>query len=173
MRYSLKRLNLPKLYEPRNLPVSWDTSATDSPRGIYGPILKFRNSQLLYRAEANVYSSTYLLLRFYPPSHFLSIFRKTKPAFNVKSTNSKSYIDECGSYLKNIYDKRKSVVPSSYAVWRRKATLLVKKAFIEEWTALKGPKGVADTILAEASMDNSESITVPRTPVGIAKDGFY
>ena len=173
MSYTLRKLKYPKLFEQRNLPVSWNTPATNSPKGIYGPVLKFRNSQQLYRPEANIFNSPSLLVRFYPPAHFLSIFRKTKPASNVKTTNSEAYIDKCGPYLNALYNKKKSVIPSSYAVWRRRAKLLVQQAFIEEWTALQGPKGVADTIAANSAQASPDTNDVPYPPAGIAKDGFY
>lgn len=168
----LRKLSKPLLFSSVNLPVTKEILATDSPKGIYGPILKFKNLNRIHRRESEVYRSKHIILRFYPTSHFIALFRKTKPSLNVKCSVGESFLDECGQYIKNVYTKKKSVIPSNYAVWRRKIKLLVKKPFIQEWYRLQGPEGVMKDV-KNVSNNSSDYIPGINSPTGTAKDGFY
>ena len=179
MSLQLIRLNKPPTKFPSSLPVTAQTKAstTEPLKGLYGPILRYRNESRLHSKEANVYNGKYFLARYYPPNHFLSLFRKTKPAINVKFTRDVSFLNECGSYIKKRYAGKKSVVPADYAVWRRKLTVLLKRTFQEEWIRQQGPEGVNEAIrlISENDNDNHNVTGIPElsTPVGLAKDGFY
>lgn len=177
MSLQLIRLNTLPTKFPSSLPVTAQTKATTtgSLKGLYGPILRYRNELRLHSREANVYNGKYFLARYYPPNHFLSLFRKTKPAVNVKFTRDASFLNECGSYIQKRYAGKKSVVPADYAVWRRKLTVLLKRTFQEEWIAQQGPEGVSEAIRLIGGDDNHGVTVIPElsTPIGIAKDGFY
>ncbi|SMN18479.1 similar to Saccharomyces cerevisiae YJL023C PET130 Protein required for respiratory growth [Maudiozyma saulgeensis] len=163
-----------KIYHSKCLPVTLKPTIAEAPKGIFGPVLKFKNFYRLHDNRADVFHGEFISLKFYPSAHFVSLFRKTNPAFTVKSMMSKSFSDNAGSYIKNYYAKQKSAVPSNYAVWRRKVKLLVQDPFFEEWTNLDGRKGVEQNSLInpEEQIPLVESYN-RTTPKGMAKDGYY
>lgn len=84
-------------------------------------------------------------MRYYPPSHFLSLFRKSKPSITVQTSQMEDFLDHCGSdqvseYFKKVYISKRSIAPGDFAIWRRKVTLKFKKSFIQEWYNLGGHK---------------------------------
>jgi len=163
-----------KIYHSKCLPVMIKANPTETPKGIYGPVLKLKNLYRMHDKRADVFYGEFISLKFYPAAHFVSLFRKTSPAFTVKSMMSKSFLDTSGSYINTYYAKKKSTIPSNYAVWRRKVKLLVQDPFFEEWTSLEGQKGVEQS--ASVNQEDSPPLVETynsTTPRGIAKDGFY
>ncbi|KAG0669424.1 hypothetical protein C6P45_003777 [Maudiozyma exigua] len=171
----LRRTLTPKIYDAaKYLPVTVNDKITTSPKGICGPVLKYKNMFQLHEKRASVFSGDFISLKYYPPDHFVSLFRKTSPAFTAKSSISKSFIDSAGPYIQNHYSKKKSAIPINYAVWRRKLKLLVQVPFFEKWTALDGQRGV------KRYVESKKEIGVPivesyerSMPQGVAKDGYY
>ncbi|CCK68935.1 Pet130p KNAG_0B05010 [Huiozyma naganishii CBS 8797] len=145
------------------LPVTASSSAScppgQLPKGLHGIVLRVANQWNLHSRESLVYQGKYMYMRFFPTWHFLSLFRKTRPAVSVKFNKEMTFLNECGTYLQTEYAKRKSVIPADYAVWRRKITMYVKSEFIRQWRSLNTTTG---------SFDASGG-----TPVGVAKDGYY
>ena len=171
----LRRTLTPKIYDTaKYLPVTVKDKITTSPKGICGPVLKYKNMFQLHEKRATVFGGEFISLKYYPPDHFVSLFRKTNPSFTVKSSISKSFIDSTGSYIQNHYSKKKSAIPTNYAVWRRKLKLLVQVPFFDKWTALDGQTAVRQYI------DSKRELGVPivesyekSMPQGMAKDGNY
>ncbi|CCF60127.1 hypothetical protein KAFR_0J00590 [Kazachstania africana CBS 2517] len=143
------------------------TSIDQKPKGVCGPVLRYVSSNRLYSKESSIYKSSYFQLRYYPPNHFISIFRKSKPAVNIRFQHGVSFLSGSSRYLQELYAQRKSIVPSSFAVWRRTLTVKIKDIFVDEWYKLGGTKSVdeANKLGEEAFMKQDGS--------NIAKDGVY
>ncbi|KAG0656337.1 hypothetical protein C6P44_005138 [Monosporozyma unispora] len=187
MKLQLKFANNLKYFPRIKLPVTDSTLPVDNrtlPKGLHGPILRYANVNRLYSNDSFFYSSPHFKMRYYPPNHFLCLFRKTKPSITVQTTQMASFIDECKStqisdYLKKVYVSKKSIVPGDFAVWRRKITVEVKTTFIKEWFKLGGdnPVGEKDVNTKETgskSMLKELSKQYEKKEEGpTAKDGYY
>lgn len=163
MKLELRFANNLKYYPQVKLPVRQATLPVDKrtlPKGLHGPILRYANSNRLYSNESSFYSCSFFKMRYYPPDHFLSLFRKTKPSITVQTSQIGSFLDECESdqvsdYFKRVYVSKKSIVPGDFAIWRRKITVEVKTTFIKEWFRFGGDKPFVGTV--DRDMNHSKT----------------
>ncbi|CAL9733582.1 hypothetical protein MOSE0_B04390 [Monosporozyma servazzii] len=191
MKLELRFANNLKYYPQVKFPVRQSTLPVDRrtlPKGLHGPIIRYANSNRLYSNESSFYSCSFFKMRYYPPEHFLSLFRKTKPSITVQTSQIGSFLDECKSeqtnyYFKKVYVSKKSIVPADYAIWRRKITVEIKTMFIKEWYKFQGdnqsalsavgcdvnkPQMVPNSMLSELSKQYEKKEIGP-----ISKDGYY
>lgn len=187
MKLQLKIIGNLKYYPISNLPVNNSTppvSRHSLPKGLYGPIIRYANSNRLFTKEEWRYTSPFFKVRYYPTNHFLCLFRKTRPSVTVHTMQMGYTMDDIKlpkvkKYLQKLYVSKKSIDPGDYAVWRRKITVEVKRTFIQEWFDLKGDEefrknisatgGIGDKPLSQFDLLKE----VHKKDVLAAKDGYY
>lgn len=106
------------------------------PRGLFGPAVRFVTTSKFVSKEARMFRCNYFSLYYFPPNHFLALFRKTKPAVNVVfdgKVNANPALKEYPTSTTIKIVQGKSVNPFDYACWRKRLTLNTKKAFMKEW----------------------------------------
>lgn len=145
-------------------------------RGSSGVIQKYQNSCRIFSSEALVYQCKYFKLNYYPPEHFLGLFRKTKPGVNVRESGEAHFNNNLRleNTHKNIFKNSLSSLPKHYAVYRRLNRVFIKRHLLEEWCRLHGDKAVEETIDSKTSKMGAHFLDkAGRTKQGVAKDGFY
>lgn len=151
-------------------------SLTSKIRGSSGVIQKYQNAHRVFSQEALVYQCRYFKLNYYPPEHFLGLFRKTKPAINVKETGQAQFNNNLTLDHKHgtIFRNNPSFLPKNYAVYRRLNRIFVKSHMVDEWCRLDGDRAVEEGIAQKTSKTDAHYLDkLGRTKQGIAKDGFY
>ncbi|SCU85946.1 LADA_0D11034g1_1 [Lachancea dasiensis] len=136
----------------------------------------YQSTFRIFSAQSKVYSCDFFRLLYFPPEHFLSLFRKSKPAVNVRSvgevylngnyplstrdastaSNSrkethslqKPKIQEIGNIrqLQAMLGNDGSNIPRNYAYLRRSLRAFVNKCFIKKWLELQGAVAVKEQI---------------------------
>lgn len=148
-------------------------------RGTCSVVQRYQNVHRIYSKESQVYQCDFFRLMYYPPDHFVAMFRKSKPAINIRTVghvflngnvlhaannnssivqslfegNSSKYgftkIQDVCKKLHNLFQNNPSNVPSNYAFLRRQTRITLKKCFVKEWCRLKGVEAVLESILAQ------------------------
>ncbi|CAR27302.1 ZYRO0C13706p [Zygosaccharomyces rouxii] len=145
-------------------------------RGSSGVVQKYQNAYRVFSPEALVYQCKYFKLNYYPPEHFLGLFRKTKPAVNVRESGEAQFNNnfQLENKHKTIFRNNLSSLPKHYAVYRRLNRMFMKRHMVEEWCRLHGDKAVEETIGCKTSKTGAQYLDkLGRTKQGVAKDGFY
>ncbi|QLL33556.1 hypothetical protein HG536_0E04670 [Torulaspora globosa] len=162
-------------------------------------VQRFQNVHKIYSRESHVYQCDFFRLMYFPPDHFLSMFRKSKPAVNVR-TVGQVFLNGSGSSgdgsagkalfqrnsqkngflrtqstansLGRLFESNPSNIPRNYAFLRRNLRVSLRKCFIKEWCALSGDLAVQEAL---SSGGAGTRYTDPdgRSRVGVAKDGYY
>lgn len=175
------------------------TEAAARLKGCNRVVQRFQNMHKLYSQESHVYQCDFFRLMYFPPDHFLSLFRKSKPAVNVrtvgqaflngsvssgKDTASKALFQRNSQKtgflktqsttqgLSKLFESNPSNIPRNYAFLRRQLRVMLRKSFAKEWWTLKGDLAVQEA----ASAPGSGAIYTDshgRAKVGVAKDGYY
>ena len=164
-------------------------------KGVVGPVAKYHSNTRLLSGESNMYKCDYFRLQYYPPDHFLSSFRKSRPAITCKpvtdlfingklqQSNSKTSINETqmkqlSSKFQNVIMNTKSKIARDYAVRRNHLRLDIKQWFIHCWCNLHGPEAIDEQI--KVAKNGPENVTNLQyiddhlnSKPGIAKDGYY
>ncbi|AET39753.1 Pet130p Ecym_4736 [Eremothecium cymbalariae DBVPG len=115
-------------------------------------------------SNARVFDCPYFSLLYYPPTHFLALARKSKPAIHItypseyllnanvtsatasiherlgvfKSNEMKARLLEVGGLLQS----RGSLVPKDWSYLRVKIRKELRRSFLSEWCNLRGPEAV-------------------------------
>ncbi|CDF87918.1 BN860_17436g1_1 [Zygosaccharomyces bailii CLIB 213] len=148
---------------------------------------KYQNASHIFSKESLVYHCRYFKLNYYPPDHFLSVLRKSKPAINVREsgeayfnnnfnldTNFHGDMDLVQKRAAYLFRNSPSFLPKQYAVYRRRNRMFVRERMVEEWCRLKGSEAVNETIADLRSEHGTQYLDdAGRTKPGIAKDGLY
>ncbi|GAV53295.1 hypothetical protein ZYGR_0AI05790 [Zygosaccharomyces rouxii] len=145
-------------------------------RGSSGVVQKYQNAYRVFHQEALVYQCKYFKLNYYPPEHFLGLFRKTKPAVNVRESGEAHFNNnlQLENAHKSIFRNNISSLPKHYAVYRRLNRIFIKRHMVEEWCRLHGDKAVEEAIGNKTSKTGAQQLDrFGRTKQGVAKDGFY
>ncbi|QLQ81117.1 hypothetical protein HG537_0E04720 [Torulaspora globosa] len=162
-------------------------------------VQRFQNVHKIYSRESHVYQCDFFRLMYFPPDHFLSMFRKSKPAVNVRTVGqvflngSDSSGDgstgnvlfqqnsQKNGFLKTqstvnslgkLFESNPSNIPRNYAFLRRNLRVLLRKCFIKEWCTLNGDLAVQEA-LSRKSFGTKYTDPDGRTRPGVAKDGYY
>lgn len=178
-------------------PRSMVTAAAAEVKGSSRVAQRYQNVYKIYSRESYVYHCDFFRLMYFPPDHFLALFRKSKPAVNVRTvgkvflngnmggSNSENGMSifsrnsqksgfvraqDTHSSLSRLFENNPSNIPKNYAFLRRQLRLIVRKTFIREWCRLKGDQAVQET-LSRGPLRFLDSLG--RTKPGIAKDGLY
>lgn len=178
-------------------PRSRVTAAAAQVKGSCRVAQRYQNVYKIYSRESYVYHCDFFRLMYFPPDHFLSLFRKSKPAINVRTVgrvflngnvgeasdgNGMSIFhrnSQKGGFvrtqdthtpLNRLFENNPSNVPKNYAFLRRQLRLAVRKNFIREWCRLKGDLAVQETM---APGGRRFLDAAGRTRPGVAKDGYY
>ncbi|CCE61534.1 hypothetical protein TPHA_0A04610 [Tetrapisispora phaffii CBS 4417] len=185
------------IYKTKNLNYNPINAAAAKLRGIPSLIHRIRYQEKLFAKEANVYSCDYFSLTYFPPNHFLSLFRKSKPSICVLPlmkqpfngeivpkdiTNDKTLTDEFYKNFEKQYQailkKYPSIIPKDYAFIRRNIQVMTKRTFIEQWSKLSGDKAISELIEYGSESSKEKSIFTyidgdGNSLKGVAKDGYY
>lgn len=182
--------------------VSKDTKSLESKtaarvKGISSAVQRYQSAYRIYSKESHVYQCDFFKLMYYPPEHFLAMFRKSKPAINIRTVGqiflngniSKNSIKNVQSSFKDkqygfpktlnsLFQNNPCNTPSNYAFLRRQLKIKLKNCFFSEWCRKNGTKGVDETILSQKLNSCDKSTwkyldTQNRTLPGVAKDGYY
>lgn len=172
-------------FQPKRHAVSRDTRsnvafAASKVKGTCGVVQRYHNAYRIYSTESQVYQCDFFRLMYFPPEHFLSMFRKSKPAVNVRTVgqvflngnvlntngNDKSTmrsvfaensrkggytkIEDVHNKLNSLFQSNPSNIPKNYAFLRRQLRLALRKCFIKEWCRLQGGKAVQEEILSQS-----------------------
>lgn len=189
-------------FEPKIHAISRDTRsnvaiAASKVKGTCGVVQRYHNAYRIYSGESQVYQCDFFRLMYFPPDHFLSMFRKSKPAVNVRTVgqvflngnvlntngndkatmrsvfaeNSRmggyTKIEDVHNKLNSLFQSNPSNIPKNYAFLRRQLRLTLRKCFIKEWCRLQGSKAGSNDCIKKCLDDRA------RTRPGVAKDGFY
>ncbi|KAL3231436.1 Uncharacterized protein RNJ44_00471 [Nakaseomyces bracarensis] len=167
-------------------------------KGLLDPVSKFQSEARIFANESTLFKCDLFFLQYYPPEHFLSMFRKSRPSVickpiqevfvngRIKQDNTKYFtvrneeLQLISTNFQALVNDSKSKKPKDYAVHRRSLRVNLKKWFIEEWCSLKGPEAVDEQIrLTSRGIDDYTSKNYKyldktgRSKPGIAKDGYY
>lgn len=173
-------------------PRSQVTTAAGQIKGSSRVAQRYQNVYKIYSRESYVYHCDFFRLMYFPPDHFLSLFRKSEPAINVRTVgrvflngNMGASDSEMSIFTRNsqkngfvktentyspwnrLFENNPSNIPKNYAFLRRQLRLAVRKTFIREWCRLKGHEATSQ------SNSNHCLDVLGRTRPGIAKDGLY
>lgn len=148
--------------------INWDPVqfVASKLRGVISPIQAYVTIGKKFCPHSLVYNSRFFQLHYFPEGHFMSCFRKSKPAITVKS-NKKFYLngkvfnkdqkyfnesriskaDEAGlskihTVMTRLTSKYRNNIPSEFAYLRRDLKSKVKTTFIKEWCRLNGDKAI-------------------------------
>lgn len=163
-------------------------------KGCNRVVQRYQNVHKVYSRESHVYQCDFFRLMYFPPDHFLSLFRKSKPAVNVRtvgqaflngSSGSDNEIFQRNSHqtgflrtqntqkcLGRLFENNPSNIPRNYAFLRRQLRVALRKCFIKEWCALKGDLAVQEAISSKGA-GTEFTDDRKRSRLGIAKDGYY
>lgn len=168
-------------FEPKIHAISRDTRsivaiAASKVKGTCGVVQRYHNAYRIYSGESQVYQCDFFRLMYFPPDHFLAMFRKSKPAVNVRTVgqvflngnvlntngNDKAImrsvfaknsrmggytkIEDVHNKLNSLFQSNPSNIPKNYAFLRRQLRLTLRKCFIKEWCRLQGGKAVQEEI---------------------------
>lgn len=171
--------------------------AVGNVKGLLDPISKFQSEARIFANEATLYKCDYFYLQYYPPEHFLSMFRKSRPAVickpvqdvfingRIEQDSEKLYtvrneeLSRIATKFQAMVNNSKSKKPKDYAVHRRSLRISLKNWFIQEWCSLKGSEAVDEQItmlsIGHETVSNSFKYidNCGRSIPGIAKDGYY
>ncbi|CCD23942.1 Pet130p NDAI_0C02820 [Naumovozyma dairenensis CBS 421] len=158
-----------------------------------GLVKEIENSFVRGSKSYTYYKCKYFTLNYYPPSHFLSLFRKSKPAVSVTPTKKPPAIFN-GKLLQNnikqedlalisrIYSDSRKQYPRNYSFWRRNSRRILRDEFQMEWCALYGHIAVDEQIAMKRALTSEKTVELKdykwlddkgRTKIGVSKDGFY
>lgn len=182
------------------VPQSNVTAAAAKVKGSCRVVQRYQNAYKIYSRESHVYHCDFFRLMFFPTDHFLSLFRKSVPALNVRTVgevflNGKVESDNDGfgrtvfnknsqksgfvktqdthRRLNKLFQNNPSNIPKNYAFLRRQLRITVRKSFIKEWCKLHGDAAVKEKTTAVSPYDAKFLDETGRTKPGIAKDGYY
>ncbi|CAI4043770.1 Pet130p SKDI_10G1900 [Saccharomyces kudriavzevii IFO 1802] len=152
----------------RKQEMKWDPVkyAASKLRGVISPIQAYITIGKKFSPHSLVYDSRFFQLYYFPEDHFMSCFRKSRPAVTVKSNkkfflNGKilnkdqkyfnesriSKIDEVElskiqTTVSRLTSRHRNNIPSEFAYLRRDLKTKVKMTFIKEWCRLNGDKAI-------------------------------
>lgn len=168
-------------------------------KGCNRVVQRYQNIHKIYSRESHVYQCDFFRLMYFPPDHFLSMFRKSKPAVNVRTVgqvflngsdasgdgsagnaffqrnsqkNGFLRTQSTANSLGKLFESNPSNIPRNYAFLRRNLRVSLRKCFIKEWCALNGDLAVQEALSRRGA---GTKYTDPdgRSRVGVAKDGYY
>ena len=164
--------------------MNWDPVkyAASKLRGVISPIQAYVTIGKKFCPHSLVYDSRFFQLHYFPQDHFMSCFRKSKPAITVKS-NKKYYLNgkifnkdqkyfnesriskldeaelsKIHAAMMRLTTKHRNNIPSEFAYLRRDLKLKVKMMFIKEWCRLNGDKATREHSHFEKNSHNSTII---------------
>ncbi|CAI4594533.1 CRB_1a_G0031430.mRNA.1.CDS.1 [Saccharomyces cerevisiae] len=160
-------------------------------RGVISPIQAYVTIGKKFSPNSLVYTSRFFQLHYFPEDHFMSCFRKSKPAITVKSNKKfylngkvfnkdKEYFNETRiskanevelskiqTAMTRLTNRHRNSIPSEFAYLRRDLKLKVKTTFIKEWCKLNGDKAIREYV----NLNGSPNIN-PASMKGKPKKSF-
>ncbi|EDO17394.1 hypothetical protein Kpol_1060p50 [Vanderwaltozyma polyspora DSM 70294] len=133
-------------------------------RGIHSPVQKFRTIYRVFNKESMLYKCKYFRLTYFPTDHFLCLYRKSRPAINVMTSNPlifngnfprkdddnsvplENAQSELTKKFRTILRRYPSIDPRDYAYIRTMARNSIRIQFIKTWCNLNGDKAVEEAI---------------------------